>query len=101
MSVRMAAEGFQAVGSEPRLEVLNALVRAGDRGLSINEIQQRVGFPLSTLSHHLRTLAAGGLIVQQRCGRSVVNRADYGRIQELASYLLKECCADVNGMERE
>jgi DNA-binding transcriptional ArsR family regulator len=94
ISLEEAAQGFAAVGSEPRLEVLLALVRAGRDGLTVGEIQERVGIPASTLAHHLRSLAVGGLIEQRRRGRSVVSSAAYGRIEELASYLLKECCVD-------
>ena len=89
-----AAQGFAAVGSEPRLEVLLALVRAGPDGLTVGEIQEHVGVPASTLAHHLRFLAAGGLIEQERVGRAVVNRAAYERIEILANFLLSECCKD-------
>jgi DNA-binding transcriptional ArsR family regulator len=94
LDLEEAAHGFAAVGSEPRLEVLLALVRAGDEGLAVGELQDRVGLPASTLAHHLRFLAAGGLIDQERQGRAVINRAAYTRIEELASFLLRECCAD-------
>ena len=89
-----AAQGFSAVGSEPRLEVLLTLVRAGDDGLSVGEIQERVGQPGSTLSHHLRFLAAGGLIEQERVGRTIIQRAAFDKIRALADFLLNDCCAD-------
>ena len=89
-----AAQGFMAVGSEPRLEVLLTLVRAGGDGLTVGDIQKRVGLPASTLAHHLRFLAAGGLIEQVRQGRAVINRAAYERIEALSAFLLRECCAE-------
>ena len=92
-----AAQGFAAIGSEPRLEVLLALVRVGYDGLTVGEIQLRTGMPASTLAHHLRFLAAAGLIEQERRGRSVVNRANFGHVEELAGYLLKECCVETAG----
>lgn len=95
-----AAQAFAAVGSAPRLEVLLALVRAGPGGLSVGEIQARVGLPASTLAHHLRFLSAGALIEQERHGRSVLNRAAYDRIEALAAFLLHECCAEVEPIER-
>lgn len=94
LALEEAAQGFAAVGSEPRLEVLLTLVRAGPQGLTVGDIQERVGFPASTLAHHLRFLTAGGLISQERAGRAVVNRAAFERIEELADFLLRECCAD-------
>lgn len=94
LSPEEAVQGFAAVASEPRLAVLLTLVRAGEEGLNVGEIQQRVGLPASTLAHHLKFLAAGGVIEQVRQGRTVLNRAAYGRIEALAAYLLDECCAD-------
>lgn len=94
-----AAQGFAAIGSEPRLEVLRALVRAGPEGLSVGEIQKRLGIAASTLTHHLRFLASAGLIEQTRDGRIIRNRAAFGRIEELAAYLLAECCAERGGHE--
>ena len=89
-----AAQGFAAIGSEPRLEVLLTLVRAGPDGLSVGEIQNRLDMAASTLTHHLRFLAAAGLIVQTRQGRTIRNQAAFGQIEELAGYLLRECCAE-------
>ena len=94
LALEGAAQGFAAVGSEPRLEVLLTLVRAGDNGLTVGDLQEHVGLPASTLAHHLRILAAGGLIEQRRQGRTVLNRAAYARIEELAGFLLRECCAE-------
>lgn len=94
LDLEQAAQGFAAVGSEPRLEVLLALVRAGHDGLTVGEIQQRVKLPASTLAHHLRFLAAAELIEQQRQGRAVVSRAAFDRIEALAGFLLRECCAE-------
>ena len=74
--------------------VLRMLVRAGTEGLTVSEIQERVALPASTLAHHLRFLAAGGLIEQERRGRAVISRAAYRRIEALAAFLLDECCTD-------
>ncbi|MCB1756096.1 MAG: helix-turn-helix transcriptional regulator [Gammaproteobacteria bacterium] len=89
-----AAQGFAAMGSEARLLVLQTLVKAGSKGLNVSEIQARSAMPASTLAHHLRFLASAGLIEQERDGRSVISRAAYDHLQALASYILKECCAD-------
>jgi len=94
IALEEAAQGFAAVGSEPRLEVLLSLVRAGPEGLAVGEIQDRVDLPPSTLAHHLRFLAAAGLIEQVREGRIVRNRAAFGRIEGLADFLLRECCSE-------
>lgn len=92
--IEEAAQGFAAMGSEARLEVLRTLVKAGPAGLTVGEIQARSGMAASTLAHHLRFLASAGLIAQEKDGRSVISRADYDRLETLAAFILQECCSD-------
>jgi DNA-binding transcriptional ArsR family regulator len=92
--IEEAAQGFAAMGSEARLQVLQTLVKAGRGGLTVGGIQMRSGMPASTLAHHLRFLSSAGLIEQEKDGRSVISRAAYGRLEALASFILKECCTD-------
>ncbi|KUJ79066.1 ArsR/SmtB family transcription factor [Ruegeria profundi] len=92
-----AAAGFSAMGSEARLKVLRTLVRAGQAGLTVGEIQERTGIAPSTLAHHLRFLAAGGVVEQEKAGRSTINRACYDELRNLAQFILAECCADEVG----
>jgi len=94
MELDTAAGGFAALGSEARLQVLLSLVRAGGDGLTVGEIQVRTGMAASTLAHHLRLLTTAGLVEQEKHGRSVINRAAFSHLEELAGYILKECCAD-------
>lgn len=89
-----AAQGFAAMGSESRLKVLRALVRAGTPGLTVGEIQDRTGIAPSTLAHHLKFLAAGGVVTQEKAGRTTVSRADFEVLEALARFILSECCAD-------
>ena len=91
-----AAQGFSAMGSEARLKVLKSLIRAGDPGLSVGEIQARTGIAPSTLAHHLKFLAAGGVVTQEKVGRTTINRASFEALEGLAQFILSECCADVN-----
>ena len=100
LAMEAAARGFSACGSEPRLLVLRLLVRAGDEGLTVGQIQLRSGLPASTLAHHLAFLAAGGLVKQERRGRTVISRADYMNIRGLAEFLLEECCFDTRTSAR-
>lgn len=94
LALEQAAQGFAAIGSEPRLEVLLALVRAGHRGLSVGALQERLDIPASTLAHHLRFLEAADVIRRVRDGRTVNVIAQYDVIEALAGYLQRECCAD-------
>lgn len=94
-----AAQGFAAMGSEARLQVLRLLVRAGQGGLTVGDIQDRTDIAPSTLAHHLKALASAGLVDQEKIGRMTVNRAQFDVLQKLAEYILSECCADAPGKE--
>ena len=94
-SLAEAASTFAALGSEQRLSVLLTLVRAGPDGLSIGELGARSGVTGSTLTHHMKILAASGLVRQVREGRRIICiAAAYERMEGLSDFLLKECCAD-------
>ncbi|MEX0283945.1 MAG: ArsR/SmtB family transcription factor [Paracoccaceae bacterium] len=89
-----AAQGFAAMGSEARLQVLRVLVRAGQAGLTVGDIQERTGIAPSTLAHHLKFMAGAGLVEQEKIGRMTINRAQFDALNDLASFILSECCAD-------
>ena len=96
MNIDSASQGFAAVGSAPRLQVLTLLVRAGDAGLTTGDIQQKLNIPASTLTHHLKHLADGDVIKQIKQGRAMFNIANYDHLNVLAEFLLKECCFDAS-----
>jgi len=90
-----AAQGFAAMGSESRLQVLRCLIRAGREGLTVGDIQERTGIAPSTLAHHLKFLTGAGVVDQARVGRSTLNQANFEQLEKLAGFILSECCADL------
>lgn len=94
LGIAQTASAFAALGSEQRLSVLKALVRAGDEGLSIGELGERTGITGSTLTHHVKLLAQAGLVDQVKTGRVIRCAVSYPRVRELSTYLLQECCVD-------
>jgi len=94
MDLEEAAQGFAALGSESRLQVVLTLVKAGRSGLMVGDIQARTGMAASTLAHHLKFLTSAGLIQQEKAGRAVISRAAFEHLERLAGYILKECCTD-------
>jgi ArsR family transcriptional regulator, arsenate/arsenite/antimonite-responsive transcriptional repressor len=62
-----------ALGHDARLAIFRLLVQAGEEGLIVGEIGAHLGLAPSTLAHHLNTL-----VIQERRGREVVNRAAAG-----------------------
>ncbi|HMB48954.1 MAG TPA: metalloregulator ArsR/SmtB family transcription factor [Afifellaceae bacterium] len=94
---REAADALAALGNRTRLRIYRLLVRAGDEGLIVGEIQARLEIAASTLAHHLATLAKAGLVVQERQGRETLCRANYGQVDALIVYMTEQCCAGFAG----
>lgn len=94
LSIKEAAKGYAAAGSESRLDVLLLLVKAGDDGMTISEIGNRLKMAPSTLAHHLRYLVSANMVIQEKQGREVLNTANYEFLEELGKYLLLECCKE-------
>lgn len=87
---------MEALGSPTRLQIYRLLVRAGDAGMAVGKLQERLGMPASTLSHHLHRLILTGLVSQERQATTLICRANYPAMNELMGFLADECCADGN-----
>jgi ArsR family transcriptional regulator len=94
MQIERTAEQLEALGNATRLKVYRALVRAGDSGMPVGRLQDRLGIPASTLSHHLRRLIQTGLVSQDRQATTLICRANYPAMRKLIGFLVDECCAD-------
>lgn len=94
MNVEEAAKQLEALGNPTRLQVYRTLVRAGDAGLPVGRLQERMGIPASTLSHHLQRLIVTGLVTQERQATTLICRANYPAMDSLVGFLVDECCAD-------
>ena len=90
-----AAARLEALGNPTRLSVYRLLVRAGDEGLTVGQLQKKLDIAASTLSHHLRSLIDVDLVRQERLGTTLMCRANYKVMTTLVSFLVDECCADV------
>jgi DNA-binding transcriptional ArsR family regulator len=89
------ARALAALGHDARLAIFRLLVQAGDGGLRVGDIGEHLGLAPSTLAHHLTTLVGAGLVLQEKQGREVFNRADYPAIQRIVGFLTAECCVGV------
>jgi len=89
------ARALAALGHETRLAIYRLLVKAGEEGLNVGEIGRHLGAAPSTLAHHLGALVDAGLVIQERHGREVVNRADYDAMRRTVAFLTAECCTGV------
>src|SRR5579872_5713878 len=86
------ADMFSALGTEPRLRILQLLLSAHPEGLVVNEIQEELAIPNSTLSHHLDKLKNEELIAVQRESTFLRYTANTEVLQELLRFLYAECC---------
>ena len=92
METQSAANCMEALGNTTRLEIFRLLVRAGPNGAPVGRLQQRLGIPASTLSHHIARLVRVGLVSQERQSRVLICRAEYARMDALLGFLGAECC---------
>jgi DNA-binding transcriptional ArsR family regulator len=96
MKLDDAAAHLEALGNPTRLKVYRALVRAGEPGLPVGRLQDKLRIAPSTLSHHIKTLMTAGLVRQVREGTTLVCHANYEVMRGLVTFLVAECCADAN-----
>ncbi|MDH3596879.1 MAG: metalloregulator ArsR/SmtB family transcription factor [Rhodospirillales bacterium] len=92
MELDHAARCLEKLGNPTRLEVFRLLVKAGHDGLSVGAIQEHLGVPASTLSHHVAHLVNVGLVSQEREGRVLRCRPNFPLMDELIGFLTSECC---------
>lgn len=96
-----AAECLAALGNVTRLRVFRVLVRAGEEGLNVGDLQRHLKTPGSTLAHHLGHLTRVGLVQQDRRGREVICRASYETMRNLTGFLTEQCCVGVPLEEKD
>ena len=86
------ADMFSAMGTEPRLRIMQLLLSAHPDGLVVNEIQSGLDIPGSTLSHHLDKLKNENLVRVRRESTFLRYTANTDALQELLQFLYAECC---------
>jgi ArsR family transcriptional regulator, arsenate/arsenite/antimonite-responsive transcriptional repressor len=86
------ADRFSAMGTEPRLRIMQLLLSAHPEGLVVGEIQEELDIPNSTLSHHLDKLRNEDLVQVRRESTFLRYTANTEALQELLQFLYAECC---------
>src|SRR5882724_4256905 len=93
------ADMFTAMGTEPRLRIMQLLLSAHPDGLVVGEIQSELGIPNSTLSHHLEKLKNEDLVKVRRESTFLWYTANTEALEELLGFLYAECCTRNNAVE--
>ena len=90
--VTRSADRFSALGAEPRLQIMRALLAAHPGGMIAGEVQDELDIPASTLSHHLEKLKQVGLVKVKREGTFLWYSANTDALREVLGFLYEECC---------
>jgi len=56
MQLEEVAKALKELGHPTRLFIFKHLVKAGEQGLPVGELQKQLAIPASTLSHHIAAL---------------------------------------------
>ncbi len=86
------ADMLSAMGTEPRLRIMQLLLSAHSGGLVVGDIQSELDIPNSTLSHHLEKLKNEELVKVRRESTFLRYAANADALQELLQFLYAECC---------
>lgn len=95
------ADMFTAMGTEPRLRIMQLLLSAHPEGLVVGEIISELGFSASTLSHHLEKLKNEDVVTVSREGTYLRYKANAEALQELLTFLYAECCTRNKAIQPE
>ncbi|HEY4252551.1 MAG TPA: metalloregulator ArsR/SmtB family transcription factor [Roseomonas sp.] len=87
-----AIAALGALAQETRLDIFRLLVQAGQDGMAVGAIGERLGLPSATLSFHLTQLRHAGLVTFRRESRSLIYMAEYDIMNALLAYLTENCC---------
>ncbi len=85
-------EALAALAQGQRLRAFRALVVAGAEGLTPSAFSALLALAPSALSFHLKALSHAGLVSAQASGRNLIYRAEFARMNDLLTYLTKDCC---------
>jgi DNA-binding transcriptional ArsR family regulator len=92
MESKTAIRALGALAHATRLAIFRLLVQAGEPGLAVGAIGDKLKLAPATLSFHLAGLRHAGLVRARREGRTLYQAADYGAMNGLVGYLSENCC---------
>src|ERR1700722_657123 len=93
------ADMFSAMGTEPRLRIMQLLLSAHPDGLVVGELQSELDIPNSTLSHHLDKLKNENLVRVHRESTFLRYSANTEALQQVLQFLYAECCTRNKAVE--
>src|SRR5215831_8021431 len=94
------AEMFSAMGTEPRLRIMQLLLSAHPDGLVVGEIQDELEIPNSTLSHHMDKLRTEDLVLVKRKGLFCGIPRILGRCRNCCSFSMPSAAPETRPLSR-
>jgi len=86
------ADTFFALGHVKRVCILEALLKQLPRNMTFGELQKSTRIAPSTLSHHLREMENGNVILQKPEGVSTKVELNLSHLQKILADLMSKCC---------
>jgi ArsR family transcriptional regulator, arsenate/arsenite/antimonite-responsive transcriptional repressor len=93
------ADMLSAMGTEPRLRIMQLLLSSHPDGMVVGEIGTELEIPSSTLSHHLEKLKNEELVKVRRESTFLWYSANVEALQALLGFLYAECCTRNKAVE--
>jgi len=93
MELEQVAEALKELGQARRLAVYKELAKYGEQGVPVGHLQEVLGIPASTLSHHLQRLMRANLVSQRREGRELYCSVQVNTFNGIIAFLQSECCS--------
>jgi ArsR family transcriptional regulator, arsenate/arsenite/antimonite-responsive transcriptional repressor len=95
------ADMLGAMGTEARLTIMRLLLSAHPDGMVVGDIQDELGIPPSTLSHHLDKLKNEDLVKVRRESTFLRYSANADALRDLLTFLYAECCTRSRAVKPE
>lgn len=95
------ADMLTALGTEPRLRIMQLLLTAHPEGMVVGDIQDAVQIAPSTLSHHLDKLKNEELVTVRRDKKFLWYTANPDALEELIGFLFADCCSRSKAIKPE
>ncbi len=92
---------LSAMGTEPRLRIMQLLLTAHPEGLVVGDIQAELDIAASTLSHHLEKLKNEDLVTVRRDKKFLWYAANADALEKLLGFLFAECCTRSDAVKAE
>ena len=90
MQLEEVAKAMKELGHPTRLFIFKHLVKAGEQGLPVGDLQKQLAIPSSTLSHHISALVSVGLVKQNRESRSLICVSQYDKLESSIDFISVE-----------